>query len=292
VTWKSEAPFPPSALTRPSFNVPALACDTHAHVFGSPDRYPPAPAARYTHPPQTDTADYRAVRARLGMQRGVLVQPSYYAFDNSCMLDALAAEPANLRGVAMIDASAALPDLDDWHRRGVRGLRADLFRAQALGRGLDDMWEELKVLAAIARERGWSLDLYAPGTAVGPLATKLAAFPVAVSVAHMGYFHPSAEESAMFPAFLATAKAASNLWIKLTGTYRLAPPDQQSLVDSMARTLVDACPDRLLWGSDWPHVLAHPVDTGILLQRLASWCPDERARARILVENPAHLYWR
>lgn len=292
MTWRSEPPFAAAALTRPSFFVPALACDAHAHVFGVPHRYPPAAGARYTHPPEAGASEYSEVLARLGMRRGVLVQPSYYRYDNSCMLDALAGDDADLRAVAMIDPAAPLPDLDDWHRRGVRGLRMDLFRAQALGRGVEAMFGELEALAGIARKRGWSLDLYAPGTAVDALAPKLAELPVPVSVAHMGYFHPNAEESAMFRAFLATAKAASNLWIKLTGTYRLAPPGGQAAVDRMARALVDACPQRLLWGSDWPHVLAHPLDTGILLQRLATWCPDERLRSCILVENPAQLYWQ
>jgi predicted TIM-barrel fold metal-dependent hydrolase len=292
MTWQSAPPFPASALTRPSFFVPALACDTHAHVFGRPEHYPPAAGARYTHPPQAETSDYKAVLARLGVRRGVLVQPSYYRFDNTCMLDALAADAPNLRGVAMIDPSAPLPDLDDWHRRGVRGLRMDLFRAQALGRSPEAIFDELEALSGIAAARGWSVDLYAPATAVDALAAKLAALPVAVSVAHMGYFHPNVEEGAMFRAFIAAAKAAPNLWIKLTGTYRLAPPGGQREVDSMARALVDACAERLLWGSDWPHVLAHPLDTGALLQRLATWCPDERARSRILVENPAQLYWK
>lgn len=292
MTWQSEPPFGAEALRPPSFSVPNLACDTHAHVFGPPDRYPCAAGARYTHPPRTQTRDYRALLARLGVRRGVLVQPSYYRFDNSCLLDALAEDPGNLRAVAMIDRSAPLPDFADWHRRGVRGLRADLFRAQQNGQSIEAMHAELESLAAIAASHGWSLDLYAPGAAVHALAPQLAALPVPVSVAHMGYFHPDNGEMAMWRAFVATAKAAPNLWIKLTGTYRLALPGGQDAVDAMAKALVTACPERLLWGSDWPHVLAHPVDTGVLLERLATWCPDERVRARILVENPAQLYWK
>lgn len=292
MVWKSEPPFPAVALTRTSYPVSEEACDTHAHVFGPAPGFPSAADARYSHPPEADAARYAEVRLRLGLRRGVLVQPSYYRFDNQCLLHALDGAPSDLRGVAMIDPFAPAPDLAGWHRRGVRGLRVDLFREQALGRGLDDMRKSIDRLASLAAPLGWSLDLYAPGTLVGALVEHLAALPVAASIAHMGYMHPGTEEAAMFGATVARAAASSNLWIKLTGTYRLAPAREQRGVDEMAKALVAVMPQRLLWGSDWPHVLADPVDTGALLQRLYDWCPDERVRNGILAENPARLYWR
>lgn len=291
MTWQSQPPFPAASLTQPSFAVPDLACDTHAHVFGPPERYPAVAEARYTHPPKTETADYRDALRRMGLRRGVLVQPSYYRFDNRCMLDALDSDPVNLRGVAMIDPAGPLPDLDDWHRRGVRGLRMDLFREQALGRSTAEMHRALEGLAQTAAGRGWSLDLYSPGTVIAALAEELAALPVQVSIAHMGYLHPGTEEERLFQRFAARMAVSSNLWVKLTGSYRLAAPDAQQGVDLMAKMLVVVRPDRLLWGSDWPHVLADPLDTGVLLERLASWCPDAHTRRRILVEHPAQLYW-
>lgn len=288
--WESSPPFPAATLTPAGYPVPERACDTHAHVFGPAQRYPAAAGARYTHPPNADAVDYRGVRARLRLGRGVLVQPSYYRFDNRRLLDALAGE-ADLRGVAMIDHSASPPDLAEWHRRGVRGLRVDLFREQALGGGLDGMRAALRSLADLAAGVGWSLDLYAPGAVVARLVPELAALPVSVTIAHMGYLHPGTEEAADFGEFIARAAAAPNLWIKLTGSYRLAPPAGQWGVDDMAKALVSVMADRLLWGTDWPHVLADAQDTGLLLHRLADWCVGERLRRRILVENPARLYW-
>lgn len=289
--WQSEPPLPPAALTVPSFEVPAGACDAHAHVFGPAQRYPAVAEARYSHPARADAQDYLQLRRHLGVQRAVLVQPSYYRFDNRCLLDALATDPANLRGVAMIDPHEAAPDLAGWHRRGVRGLRADLFREQALGHGLGEMRAALKKLADLAAGLGWSLDLYAPGTLVAALAGDLAALPSPVSVAHMGYFHPGTDEASLFGPFVERAAASPNLWVKLTGTYRLASATGQDRVDRMAQALVAAVPERLLWGSDWPHVLADPADTGSLLARMASWCDDASVRNRILAENPARLYW-
>jgi 2-pyrone-4,6-dicarboxylate lactonase len=291
MTWNSRPPFAAGSLTRPSFTVPDLACDTHAHVFGPPERYPAVAEARYTHPPKTEAADYRDALRRLRLRRGVLVQPSYYRFDNRCMLDALDSDPVNLRGVAMIDPAAPLPDLDDWHRRGVRGLRMDFFLAQAQGRSAAEMLAGVQKTSDIAASRGWSIDLYSPGTMVAALGEQLAALPVQVSIAHMGYFHPGTDEERLFQQFAARLAVSSNLWVKLTGSYRLAGPEGQQGVDMMAKMLAVVRPDRLLWGSDWPHVLADPVDTGVLLERLAGWCPDEATRRRILVDHPAHLYW-
>lgn len=231
------------------------------------------------------------VRRHLGLRRAVLVQPSYYRFDNGCLLDALASDPANLRGVAMIDPQGAVPNLDEWQRLGVRGLRIDLFRDQALGRGPVEMRGALSKLADLAMAREWSLDLYAPGALVATLVDHLAALPSRVSIAHMGYFHPCSEEAALFGRFVQQAAASPNLWVKLTGSYRLAPPAEQHRVDEMARTLVGALPERLLWGSDWPHVLADPVDTGSLLARMAVWCSDAGVRSRILADNATRLYW-
>lgn len=291
MVWQSQPPFTAEALTAPNFEMPAAACDAHAHVFGPALPYPCVPDARYSHPPRTDTEDYARVRHRLRTPRAVLVQPSYYRFDNRCLLDALATDSANLRGVAMIDHEGAVPDLADWHRRGVRGLRVDLFREQALGRSLAQMKAALAKLAGLAAAQGWSLDLYAPGTLVAPLVDHLAALPSPVSIAHMGYFHPDTDEASLFSAFVERAASSSNLWVKLTGSYRLASPAAQRRVDDMARTLVAALPERLLWGSDWPHVLADPTNTGLLLTRMDVWCTAARLRSRILAENPSRLYW-
>ncbi|HYL88253.1 MAG TPA: amidohydrolase family protein [Burkholderiales bacterium] len=291
MVWQSEPPFAAEALTLPAFDLPAAACDAHAHVFGPAARYPCVPEARYSHPAHSGPENYARVRQRLRTPRAVLVQPSYYRFDNRCLLDALCTDTTNLRGVAMIDPEGRLPELADWHRRGVRGLRVDLFREQALGRSLAQVSAALAKLADLAAAQGWSVDLYAPGMLVAALVDHLAALPSPVSIAHLGYFHPDTDEAALFDAFVERAARSRNLWIKLTGSYRLASPAAQHRVDDMARTLVAAMPERLLWGSDWPHVLADPTDTGVLLARMDVWCADVRLRNRILAENPSRLYW-
>lgn len=286
--FRSEKPIPANDLERPTWTLPAGACDAHMHVFGPPAQYPADVAARYTCPP-AQLADYRPVMAALGLQRSVFVQPSFYGTDNSCLLDALAQTP-NTRGVVMIGAGVSLAQLSEWHAVGVRGLRVDLFRLAALGRTLEEIKVEVLSKCELAARLGWSVDLYVSGGIACGLADSFGALPCPVSIAHMGYLGVDQVSDAQCAAFL-DAVENGPVWFKLSGLYRYGPGRGQARAEYLAKQLIARVPQRLLWGSDWPHVMDKPQDAGAILNMLHQHCGgDARLLARILVDNPATLY--
>ena len=272
---------------QPRLAVPSLACDTHAHVFGPTTRYAYTPDRSYT-PPDAPLAAYRHMLATLGLGRGVLVQPSVYGTDNRLLCDSLAAGGSDLRGVAVVDAEIGDDALEDLHRLGVRGLRMNLLFKGGVPFALAE------TLAARVRPLGWHLQLLIDVSVFGDLRTRLSRLPVDVVVDHMGHLpaalgidHPG------FQALLALVRDG-RCWVKLSGAYRLTgerlPPYND--VTPFARALVATAPERMLWGSDWPHPMIRlpmPND-GELLDLLADWVPEEDTRRRILVDNPARLY--
>ena len=287
--WISEALRPAALVSRPGFAMPDLACDAHMHVFGPIETYPPARDAKYTTP-EGSLDQYRAVAERLGIARMVFVQASFYGTDNRCILDAMARVGPRSRGVIFLPADAPTAVLNSFHDQGVRGIRLDLFKADRDGLSLGDVLSKIAAASQVARQRGWHLEFYAPGLWVRRLLPALSALDIDFSVNHMGYM--TAEEGLTdddFARFLELARSA-HCWVKLTGPYRVAPDDAQQRPDWMARALIAAAPERVLWGTDWPHIPQGGRDSGEVLQRLALWCPDAAARGRILVENPARLY--
>ena len=286
--WISEPLRPADTLTPPAFAMPPLCCDSHMHVFGPIDAYPGIPDAKYTKP-EGDLPEYLAVAARLHIARMVFVQASFYGTDNRCILDAMAQCGDQARGVVFLPEDAGPALLDDFHARGVRGIRLDLFKATAQGLSMDDVLARVARAAALAEPRGWHLEFYAPGQWVRALVPHLATLPVEWCVNHMGYM--TAEEGltdADFAAFADVLRGRG--WVKLTGAYRVSHDGPDERPDAMARALVAAAPDRTVWGTDWPHIPRGGRDTGALLNRLALWCPDPAARDRILADNPARLY--
>lgn len=286
--FHSEKPIPFNGLERPTWTLPAGACDAHMHVFGPSAQYPADVAARYTCPP-APLADYQRVAAGLGLQRSVFVQPSFYGTDNSCLLDALAQTP-NARGVVMVGPGVSLAQLNEWHAIGVRGLRVDLFRLVALGRTLGEIKAEVLAKCELAARFGWSVDLYVPGGVACGLADSFGALPCPVSIAHMGYLSVDQASDAQCAAFL-DAVDSGPVWFKLSGMYRYGPGQGEARAEYLAKQLIARVPQRLLWGSDWPHVMDKPQDAGAFLNALYRYCGgDARLLARILVDNPATLY--
>jgi predicted TIM-barrel fold metal-dependent hydrolase len=265
-------------------------CDCHAHVCGHESRYPYAPERLYT-PHDAPPADFRAMLDRLGIERGVLVQPSIYGIDNRRMLDALKEDPKRLRGVAVLPESIPSGEVERLHRQGVRGVRCNIVDRKE-GKGVLPL-EELKKLARTVKPFGWHVEFLMHVDEFPDLDRQLADFPVDVVFGHLGYVNTrkSIEEKG-FQALLRLMKDGK-AWVKLTAPYRLTMsalpyPD----TDVFANALVDAAPGRLLWGSDWPHVFiktAMPEDRK-LLQIFEKWVPDENLRRRILVDHPAALY--
>jgi predicted TIM-barrel fold metal-dependent hydrolase len=282
----------------PAFRAPPLSCDAHFHVFGPPERYPygagTAEQLRYA-PPVAPLADYLALAKRLGIERFVFVQPSAYGRDNSCMLDAMREiGTARCRGIVDVDANAPDALLADMDRLGVRGVRINVSPVKPVTPGLgESMRPRIARLDARCAELGWHLDFLGPGWLTEELLPIFAKMRCAFSIAHMGMFLGRAG-----PAQRGFAKLIDLLrhgdgraFVKFTGTYRMATAPAFADAAPMARALIEAAPDRLIWGSDYPHLsFADQVGSVQLFNLLAGWAPDATTRRAILVDNPAALY--
>lgn len=274
----------------PSVAVPANACDCHAHVCGPADRYPYWSQRIYT-PPDASPADYRHMLDALGIERAVLVQPSVYADDNRALLDALDQDPARLRGVAVVPFDMGSAGLEALHARGVRGLRCNIVDLKEAKGQLP--LDSLRALATRIAPMGWHLEFLMHVNEFPDLDRQLGNFPVPLVFGHLGYV-PTTEGAATagFEAMLRLMRDG-RAWVKMTAPYRLTGSEMPYPdTDESAQRLVDAAPGRLVWGSDWPHVIvktAMPND-GELFDVFARWVPDAEVRRRILVDNPAQLY--
>jgi 2-pyrone-4,6-dicarboxylate lactonase len=273
--------------TKPRFAMPQDSCDAHFHVF-EPD-YPHVPNPLYTFPDAT-LNQYLRLTQVLGIERMVLVQPTYYATDNRLLLDVLrAVGSSRCRAVTQIEEDIADVELDRFHDAGVRAIRLDLF-ARA-NWPIEDLVAYIRRMAARARPRGWHLQFYAPGTIVRDLLPFLGELEDRFVIDHMGYMR--ARDGLTVSDFerLVDVLKTGNCWIKLSGPYRIAKTKPLASVEPIGRALVAARPDRLVWGSDWPHLPDGQRDTGEILNLLADWAPDERDRRRILVESPEALFF-
>ena len=281
---------PDRAPRPPRWRLPAHSCDAHAHVFGPQHRYAYSPARIYT-PPDALPADYRGLLDTLGVERAVLVQPSVYGSDNKALLDALAQDPQRLRGVAVIEPDTPRAELQRLHALGVRGVRCNVVDVKH-GQGALPL-AQLHALAELIAPLGWHLELLVHVDAYPTLHHVLADFPVDLVFGHLGYMARGQGVDA--PGFVSMLRLLERgrAWVKLSGPYRISAqglpyPD----VTPLAQALAAAAPDRLVWGSDWPHVmLKDPMpNDGALCDLLADWLPDTATLERVLVRNPAQLY--
>ncbi len=280
----------------PAFRAPPLSCDAHFHVFGPAERYPyasPEPL-RYA-PPVALLPDYLELAAHLGIERFVFVQPSAYGRDNACMLDAMREVGiARCRGIVDVDEDAPDSLLAEMDAIGVRGVRVNVSPVKAPSPGFSEtMRPRIERLDARCAELGWHLDFLAPGWLTEELLPIFARMRCAFSIAHMGMFR--AEAGPQQPGFQKLLDLLRHgdgrAWVKFTGTYRMATPPDFADAAPMARALIEAAPDRLIWGSDYPHLsFAHQVGSVQLFNLLADWAPEEETRRRILVDNPATLF--
>jgi predicted TIM-barrel fold metal-dependent hydrolase len=226
--------------------------------------------------------------AALNLPRFVIVQPSYYGTDNSCMLDALVAAGACARGVAMVEENVSDTELQAMHARGVRALRLDLFLRAEL--------PTAELIAYIERSvrrighLGWHVQFYTPGWVVRDLLPFLAHLDADFVIDHMGYMLESDGLTQEDFDRLTNLMRGGRGWIKLSAPYRLARDGNFERLRPLARAIVAAAPDRIIWGSDWPHIPDGSRDTGALLNLLFDWVPKTEALTRILVDNPARLF--
>jgi len=280
----------------PAFRAPPLACDAHFHVFGPADRYPHGGVnerLRYT-PPLAPLSDYLALAQHLGIERFVFVQPSAYGRDNACMLDAMREVGiARCRGIVDVDENAPDALLADMDKLGVRGVRINVSPVKPPEPGFSaTMRPRIERLDARCAELGWHLDFLTPGWLTEELLPIFAKMRCAFSLAHMGMFRAEAGPSQ--PGFRKLIDLLRHgdgrAWVKLTGTYRMATPPEFADAAPMARALIEAASNRLIWGSDYPHLsFADKVGSVQLFNLLADWA-DEPTRKRILVDNPAALF--
>lgn len=280
------APWPADEFSVPNYNAPRGACDTHAHVIARDSRFPLVSARSYT-PPAASAEDYLAMLNATGMDRGVLVQVSVHGTDNRYMLETLADHPHRLRGVVVIDADISDAELERMHKAGVRGARFNLL----FGGGSD--LNNLEALDARLAPLGWHLEFLLDGRDLTNLRKRLIRLRCPVVIDHMGHIPVTdGAAPAAFKKLLALVQEY-DWWVKLSGVYRISQQHNTAFRDVMpwAHALIDAAPDRMLYGSDWPHVdQTQMVDTGLVRNLLSEWAPSADLRQAILVDNPARLY--
>jgi predicted TIM-barrel fold metal-dependent hydrolase len=271
----------------PARRAPDRACDCHMHVFGPAAKYPWSAARGYT-PPEALLRDYARLQERLGLERTVVVQPSVYGTDNACTRDAVLALGADGRGIAVLPAEVEEATLRSLDADGFCGSRFNLVSKG--GESFDGIERLARKLAPL----GWHLQFFIDRDTLFENAGRLARLPVEVVIDHFGSADP--DRNADQPAMRALLRLldGGRAWVKISGCYRVdhgsAPWPAAA---PFAERLLGEAPERVVWGTDWPHPMVDgpmPND-GDLLDALWAWCGgDERLYRRVLVENPARLY--
>ena len=283
----------PHAEDNPDFKSQPLGCDCHFHVFGPAERYPYGADLRYA-PPHAPLDDYLALARKLGIERFVFVQPSAYGRDNRCMLDAMREIGASCRGIVDIDENVPDAELDRLHALGVRGVRINVSPVKPPEAGFAaKMLPRIERFRARFAEIGWQLDFLTPGWLTRDLMPTLRQLNIGFTLGHFGMF--LAKDGVQQPGFQQLLDLLRNgpgrCWVKITGVYRMSAMKGFADVAPMARALIEAAPDRIIWGSDYPHLsFADKVSSVELWNLLGKWAPDAATRRRILVDNPQRLF--
>ncbi|MSQ29727.1 MAG: hypothetical protein EXR68_04480 [Dehalococcoidia bacterium] len=279
--------------TTPAWHAPAGAVDAHFHVFGPYDRYPLGAGLRWPVPDAPLDA-FLALASHLGMERFVFVQPSGYGQDNGAMLDAMQRVGVDrCRGIVDIPEEIADAELDRLHALGVRGVRINVSPTAPYESGLAErLAPRVERLDARLAERGWHLDYLAPSWLVREWMPLMRRLRAPYTIAHFAMFR--AADSAGQPGFPELLDLLRNgdgrLWVKLSGAYRISSAPGFEDAAPLARALIEARPDRLIWGTDYPHLSFPDVSSVELFNLLGAWAPDEATRQQILVTNPEELF--
>jgi 2-pyrone-4,6-dicarboxylate lactonase len=270
---------------KPTFKLPPGSTDAHCHVFGPGDKFPYAPNRRYT-PEDAPKEMLRALHDHLGIDRAVIVQASCHGKDNAAMLDCIASDPKRYRGVAIVDDTFTDADFDTLDRGGVRGVRFNFVKH--LG-GAPDMGMFSRVLDRI-KGRGWHVVLHVDAPDIIPLSDMIRKLPLPFVIDHMGRVPAAAGvDQAPLKALIEIAKQ-DNAWIKVCGSERIDMPPYAKAVP-IAHALVEAAPDRVLWGTDFPHPNStHDADEADLVDLVPQFAPEPQRQKALLVDNPARLY--
>jgi predicted TIM-barrel fold metal-dependent hydrolase len=282
----------------PSFEVPSGACDCHVHIFGPDERFPFSPKRLYT-PGPASIDDLLAMHRALHIERVVVVHPSPYGADNAVTVDAVRKLGARARGVAVIDDTISDPIIDDMHAAGIRGVRVNLESygecdPAVAGRHLQHAAEQVARL-------GWHVQTYTNLPILTALHETILTLPTTLVVDHFG--RPKASLGTAQPGFaefLALLRSGK-VYVKISAPYRISQQPHYTDAAPIARAMIAANPDRIVWGTDWPHPGAAKRDPAVIepfrqegdghaLNRLAEWTQSAAELKKILVDNPARLY--
>ena len=286
---------------------PDCSCDCHVHVIGPKAQFPLRETRAYT-PMDATCTELVEQMARTGVARSVLIQTSVFGTDNSCLLDGLRQlGAARARGVVVPEPAVATVEQDHWHTLGVRGVRLNLTSGGTPS--LTTIRQHINSVLPICERNGWHLQFFLPAAVISAIAVDLSELPVPCVLDHFGLLslldersqHQLEHEAAILN-LLETGK----LWVKLSGTYRIADDRHHPGIGALARRLHQTNPQRTLWASDWPHTPAHVssaadgsadeaqpyrgIDSRLLLAEFAEWFADADDQHQILVANPAELY--
>ena len=288
--------------TKPAFKLPAGAVDAHCHVFGPGDEFPFAPERKYT-PCDASKAQLFALRDHLGFARNVVVQATCHGADNRAMVDACRASNGKARGVATVKRSVTESELQQLHAAGVRGVRFNFVKRLVDFTPKDELLE----IAACISELGWHVVIYFEAVDLPELWDFFTVLPTTVVVDHMG--RPDVAlpiDGPQFSLFLEFMRRHPNVWSKVSCPERLSVSGPPALpgkiggersayrdVVPFARRVVEAFPDRVLWGTDWPHpnLKQHMPDDGLLVDFIPHIAVTPELQKKLLVTNPMRLYW-
>jgi 2-pyrone-4,6-dicarboxylate lactonase len=293
--WLDWRPNP----SKPRFRLPPGSVDAHCHVFGPGDEFPYAPERKYT-PCDASKAQLFALRDHLGFARNVVVQATCHGADNRALIDALVHSGGRARGVATVRRSVTDGELAAMHEAGVRGVRFNFVRRLVDFTPKDELME----IACRIAPLGWHVVVYFEAADLPELRDFFTALPTTVVVDHMG--RPDVTKPVNgpeFEGFVAFMREHPNVWSKVTCPERLSVSGPPAIdgerapyrdVVPFARRLVETFPDRVLWGTDWPHpnLTGHMPDDGLLVDFIPHIAPTPALQHRLLVVNPDRLYWR
>ena len=285
--WLEYHPSP----SKPRFTPPPGAVDAHCHVFGPGDRFPYAPERKYT-PCDAGKEKLWALRDFLGIERNVLVQATCHGADNRALVDALKDAGGRARGVATVRRDVTNGELTALHESGVRGVRFNFVKRLVAALPLDSLSEIVAKIAPF----GWHVVIYFEAAELPELYDFFASLPVTVVVDHMG--RPDVSQPVDGPGFELFVKLMHdhpNFWSKVSCPERLSnsgPPGYDDVVP-FARRIVETFPDRVLWGTDWPHpnMKSHMPDDGKLVDFIPRIATTRELQHKLLVDNPSRLYW-